>query len=61
MICARKKGIPIYLMFSKNGQIYQWDERNGLAGLRDMARIVRYVTGTLESRFTGRILLLVQC
>ena len=37
------------------------DERNGLAGLRDMARIVRYVTGTLESRFTGRILLLVQC
>ena len=37
------------------------DERNGLAGLRDMARIVRYVTGTWESRFTGRILLLVQC
>ena len=27
----------------------------------DMARIVRYVTGTWESRFIGRILLLVQC
>ena len=24
MIWARKKGIPIYLMFSKNGQIYQY-------------------------------------
>ena len=37
------------------------DERNRLADHPGMARIVRYVTGTWQSRFTGRILLLVQC
>ena len=54
-------GRPLEVPMPKFSGVPDRDERNRLADHPGMARIVRYVTGTWESRFTGRILLLVQC
>ena len=50
------EGVEVEVMLALKSMRYGRPPEEG-----SLARIVRYVTGTWESRFTGRILLLVQC